>query len=284
MTEMFLKLFVESSDVNSKLPRKVSGSFLGKLLQQRLQFGVGRRESDAWLQFYQRTVVNVRVVADLERQIYGSVFSGEPRWQDSDDRVVLVHKLNSAPYHARVRIEVPLPKQIAQNHHRLRVLTIRSIGRDESGSQQRGYPEMNPSICCELGGRDILGKILVRRGEIPRPPACGNTFEAFELPKRLKLWTSDPDPAPVTALRQDSDVDHPVGALIRIGVRQQAIHNTENGRRRTNAQCQGSDGSEGEPRLLAQFAPGISKILQHYLILAAFQKVTCIATVGRGPP
>jgi hypothetical protein len=24
--------------------------------------------------------------------------------------------------------------------------------------------------------------------------------------------------------------------------------------------------------------------LQHYLILAAFQKVTCIATVGRGPP
>src|ERR1022692_123039 len=259
MTEMFLKLFVESSDVNAKLLGEVGGSFLSKLLQQRLQLGVGRRESHSWLQFYQRTVVNVGIIADLEWQIYGSILPREPRRQDSDDRVVLVHQLNSAPYHARVRIEVPLPKQIAQNHHRLRVLTIRSIGRDESGSQQRGYPEMNPSICCELGGRDILGKILVRRGEIPRPPACCNTFETLELPKRLELRTSDPDPPSVTALRQDSDVDHPIGALIRIGVRQQAIHNTENGRRRTNAQCQGSDGSEGEPRLLAQFAPGISE-------------------------
>src|ERR1035438_6513074 len=122
---------------------------------------------------------------------------------------------------------------------------------------------MNPGICCELGGRDILGKILVRRGEIPRPPACCNTFETLELPKRFELRTSDPDPPPVTALRHDGDVDHPVGALIRIGVRQQAIHDTENGRRRTDAQCQGSDRSEGEPRLLAQFAPGIPKILQH---------------------
>src|ERR1039458_7747422 len=118
MTEMFLKLFVESSDVNSKLFGEVSGSLFGKLLQQRLQLGVGRRESHSWLQFYQRTVVNVGIIADLEWQIYGSILPREPRRQDSDDRVVLVHQLNSAPYHARVRIEVPLPERRAQDEDR----------------------------------------------------------------------------------------------------------------------------------------------------------------------
>ncbi len=230
MTEVFLKLFVKPSDLNPEFLREVGGRFLGELLQQRLQFGVDGRESYPWFQLQQRAVVNVGVVADFERQIDGSIFPREPRWQHSDDGVVLVHKLNSAPDHGWIAIEVPLPEQIAQNHHRLRVLTVGSIGGDESASQQRGHSEMTAGICRELGGRDILGKILIRGREIPSPPACGNTFETFQLPKRFELWTSNPDPPPVATFRHNREVDHTFGALIWIRIRQQAIHNTENGR------------------------------------------------------
>ena len=122
---------------------------------------------------------------------------------------------------------------------------------------------MNPGICRELRGGDILGEILVGGGEIPRPPACGDTFEALDLPQRLELRTGDANPIPFTTLGHHRQMHHPVGALIRIRIRQQSVHNAENSGGGADAQSQRSNRGQGQGRALAQFAPGISKILQH---------------------
>jgi len=140
-----------------------------------------------------------------------------------------VNQLQVAPHHRRIRIEVALPKQVAQNNNRLRVLAVRRVGRDQGAAQQSGNAEMNPGITGELRRRNILRQVFVRRCQIPGPPTCRHTLQAFNLAQELKLGAGNPDPPGVTALVHHGQVDHAVGALIRVRMGQQAVDNAENG-------------------------------------------------------
>src|SRR5437879_3598158 len=118
---------------------------------------------------------------------------------------------------------MPLPKLIAENHDRLRVLAVRSVGGDQGAAQQGGDAEMGAGVSCELDRRDILREVFVGRREIPRPPACGRAFDTLCLTEKLELRTGDSDPPVVTGFVDDDQMDHAVGAVVWERIYQQAI-------------------------------------------------------------
>src|ERR1022692_897331 len=89
---------------------------------------------------------------------------------------------------------MPLPKQVAENHNRLRVPPLRSVRRDQSAAQKSWYAEMAACVARELNGRNILGQLFIRGCQIPSPPACGHALNTLCLPQHGKLRPSDPNP------------------------------------------------------------------------------------------
>src|SRR5258708_30091845 len=279
MSELFHVPFVDAFYAHAELFGEMRGSFFGELLEQRLQLGVGGGERDAGLQFDQRAVIGARVAGDFQREIHVGVIPGEARGQNTDDRIVLVHKLQTAADHRRVAIEMPLPELIAQDHDQLRVLTVGRVGGNQRPAQQGGDAEIAAGVGCELDRRDILRQIFVRGREIPRSPAGGSAFDTFCLPPILELWACDPDPPVVSGFVEDDQVDHAVCALVWERVNQQAVDHAEDGRGGADAEGERQDGRESQAGLLAQLAPGEPQIVQHVLYTAEGRKSYVISTV-----
>src|SRR5947209_9925007 len=131
MAQPLHEVIIESLHLDTELLREMGGGLFRELLQQGLQFRVRgcmrhpRPEPDEWIEF------DVWVTGDLERKIDVRVCPGEAGRQHPDDRVVLMHELERPAHGTRVRVEVALPEPVAQNHHRLWILTFRSIGGDQ---------------------------------------------------------------------------------------------------------------------------------------------------------
>src|ERR1051326_616306 len=121
-------LLVETSHVDAEFLGEMVRRLFGELLQQRLQLSIRRCECNSRLQLKQRAVSYVAIIGELQRDVHIGVVPGETRRQYSHNRVVLVDQLKCAADHPRVRIEVTLPKAIAEDDDRLWILAVRRVG------------------------------------------------------------------------------------------------------------------------------------------------------------
>src|ERR1700728_993731 len=161
---MFHESVIEALHAHAKRLWIMTGSLFSELLNQGLQLGVRRGVGDSRLQPDKGAEGNARIVGDLEREVDIGVFPSEARRQDSNNRVVLMDKLETPPDHRWVRVKMPLPKQVTENDNRLRVPPLRIVRRDQSAAQKGRYPEMTARVTGELNGRNILGQVFVRSG------------------------------------------------------------------------------------------------------------------------
>src|SRR5262245_9935605 len=125
-------------------------SALGKLLKERLQFSIGGFVGDSGPQSEACEEVHGGIVRDFHRQVYIRIPDSKARRHNGHECVTLVNQLKAAPYRPRVGIEMPPPKPITEHDHRLRVLPIWRIGRNNRTSEHGGDSEMGACISGEL--------------------------------------------------------------------------------------------------------------------------------------
>ena len=77
------------------------------------------------------------------------------------------------------------------------------------------------------------------------------------------MRTRDADPALLPALVQNDQVDHAIGALIRVGVDEQTVDDAEHGGGSADGERQRQDGREGKAEPFAQLAERESKVVEH---------------------
>src|SRR5271170_3282648 len=95
-----------------------------KLLQQRLQRGIGSLAGDARLQEQIDDVDRARVLGELERKINISAVPGEPRGHHAYDGVVLVVQLQLLSQHGGTAAEMAPPELPGEHCDWLRLLPI----------------------------------------------------------------------------------------------------------------------------------------------------------------
>src|SRR2546429_7492572 len=101
---MFHELLVETLQMHAKLLRKVRRSFLGELLNQWLQLGVGYLMRSSRLQPDGRVINIVGAPREFQRKVDIGILPSEPRGHHAHDRISLVDQRNLAAHHRRVAV------------------------------------------------------------------------------------------------------------------------------------------------------------------------------------
>ena len=157
---------------------------------------------------------------------------------------------------------MPLPEQVTEHHHRLRVLAFGSVGRNQRAAQKSGHAEMDSGIARELNGWDVLRQFFVGGGEVPGPPSGGYAFEAFHLAQQFKLRPGQFKPV-VAGIGLHHQVDHAIGAFVGVGIRQQAVDHAEDGSGGADTQRQRNDGRKTQAGFLAEFTEEELQVSPH---------------------
>ncbi len=133
----------------------------------RLELRVGRCLADAGLQFNGRSVVGAMRFLQFQRQINLAALPSEARRHHTDDGVRFVEQPQRVAQDVVAAVVVSLPEFIAQHHHRLGILSIRHVGRNQRASEQRRHPQLSSRVRRHVNGFHIFGKLLVGSGQAP---------------------------------------------------------------------------------------------------------------------
>ena len=251
--------FDDAAELNAKRVGVAARCLCGELLQDGLQFGIGLCDGHARADLERHAVVDVGLEPDLERHVNVRFAPAKSRRHDADDLIVLANELQGPADHGRVARVIPLPELIAQHHDARRVLTRRSVSRNQPSPHQRGIAPMIWRVRSDVRRRHIFGDIAIGRREVP-PILRDDALDSAGLSKLFDLRATHARPAEASGWVHERDLHDPLGAHVREGIEEDAIDDAEHRARGADAECQRENCREREPGPPAQFTSRVAKI------------------------
>jgi hypothetical protein len=242
------ELVVEAFDMDLEAPNREMGwSFFCELFHQGLERGVGLGMRDARF----KACLYVEGIAGILNNLQGDVDVGvipcEARSGHSHDGVVLVNHLHGSSHDRGIAVEVTLPELMAEDDDRLRILPIDGIGGLQAASQKCGDTKKIEGIGAEEIGFNVLGHIAAGDGQAPVVGKKG-VLNDRRVTNLLPLRRGHTEPSLAAVFVEQAEVNHAVGSSVRVGIEENRIDDAENGSRGSDAEGEGNDGRQGEPR------------------------------------
>ena len=198
------KQFDDAAELNAKRVGVPARCLRGELLQDGLQFGIGLCDRHARADLERHAVVDIGLEPDFERHVNVRFAPAKSRRHDADDLIVLAHELQGPADHGRVARVIPLPELIAEHHDARRVLTRRSVSRNQPSPHERGIAPMIWRVRIDVRRRHIFGDIAIGRREIP-PILRDDALDSPGLAKLLDLRATHARPAEASGRIHERD-------------------------------------------------------------------------------
>ena len=135
-------------------------SFFRKLMDQRVDFGVGTGQADAGFELHDGK--NIAIARGQQR--HGNVKVGFPRvvfGHDANDAVGLVVDFQSPSENIPVAVVMAHPEVVAEHDHRLLMGSF-GVRRLDVAAEQGGNPQETTDILGDIGEGDIFRNIAGR--------------------------------------------------------------------------------------------------------------------------
>jgi hypothetical protein len=226
--QLLHEIVVDAADTKPQfLRRKVSGGFLGELLNQRLQGGVSLGMAYTRLETNFSEISENLILGDLQREVDIAVVPRKARKGYADDGVGFVEQLQCLAHDGRVGVEVPLPELVAEHHYRLRVLAVDRV-RGLQAAAERGWNSQELEHVRAASGRQhVFGQVATRNSHAAARRDKG-VFHYRRLADYLPLRGGEKGVAShLTNGAEQARMNHAVDRKIRKGIQQDRIDDAE---------------------------------------------------------
>src|SRR6516225_4992577 len=175
--------------------------------------------------------------SEFERQVDITITPSETRLCHADNRVVLVNQLNGLPNHIGIAVVMALPELVTEHDYGLRILTFRSVRRDQAPPYQGWHAEVIEAVPGEINCVHIFRKVAAGGGKVPAIFSDG-AFHRLRLSILLVLGAGRTEPAVFAGFVLGHQVNHAIGVRIRVGIQQNRVDDAEYGCGGANAERQ----------------------------------------------